>query len=1421
MKHKFTSFLAAILLIIPQAMTANSAPISGDDCFWRTVGRDVEHQGYAPNYCGPKSNNIGEIWSFDVGLSALVPPSIFEDYVYFTGQDKRLHKLEAETGKEVASMETGAETRSQPFIEYNRIFFGSQDHNLYCVDENLDKVWKTGVLGGIISAPLVYGGRVYVGSLGGKMYGISAATGNIDWECNIRDAIDTSPAFYLGKVYVGTRDHFIYALDCETGKVFWKFETGGSIYSSPMIMDGRLYIGSDDKYIYCLDAETGELKWRYNCGNIVRTNPCGFEDKVFISSGDTLFCLSADYGKPLWQYTDKNHQVSSASLCGGKIYFGSGNYVVTLEMDTGERLSAFETKGSVGAVSICSQKVFAPSLDGKLYCLGDTQNEISVSPSELNFGEVVLDSPQTMKISLANNTDRQILVKINPQAKWLVVDNDIFELDPGASTEINAQINWKQEIKKGQIRGIVHVSWGSFQYIITCRAYILTEVGSKTVDCGNSQFKANPGKTGFVDESCGPATNKVAKIWSAKFENQLGQSPVVTGKRIFVGPSFGKRFYCLDLDTGKILWDVQTSDYISTTAAVAYEKVLFACRKTFVCLNSLTGESVWSIDLQADINSSPLVYDDRVVFGCNDKNVYCYNIVTGKQIWKFKANSPVESSPAAGYGKVYFGSQDGSFYAVSQENGKQAWILKTPKEIVSSPTVQESKVYFGGKDNKVYCVDTTNGKIIWTKETKGSILSSAATDGNVVVIGSNDHALYCLNAMTGDQIWRYPTGSYITNSPVIFGGKVVAGSNDKQVYCLDVVSGEKLWSYKTGDSIKSSPIVFNGCVYVGSYDKFLYCLSDSFQQLDASPDLLDFGEVVPEELGKNPKPLILTVSNMVEEKLDVTFTLESDVFKVSDPSYTIEPGKDFLLTVTVNEKMQGEPGIYWSTLKVASGAFEKTVLLRVYIKGSSETSQSTSGCEWVCFKRNPQRNGFEIDGCGPATNALINLWTTKLPAPIESSPVTFNNKLFVGCLDGKLYCLDIKTGTMLWNFETKGPIYSSPSVTEAKVVIGSNDGYVYCLDTEDGKLLWDFQTDAAIQSSPTITTDYGNTKTFVFVTSLDGKIYALDLLSGQSMWQFNARNPIYSSPSVNYKLGGGKFTKMDSVFFGTIEGDFFCLDASSGMRKWSYRFPAPCRSTPAAMTDKVFVGCHDGYTYCFETKAGNVLWSFKTGVVNSPSLFAGYVYCASNDTSLYCLAQKDGKLIWNYKTGSSIYSSPAISGGKVYFGGLDGKMYTIDAGAPEKLFTFSTKDQIVSSVAISMGMVFVCSKDQNIYCLADVFREISFDPKNIDFGSNDSKTARTIDIEIQNNYKDGLKVKIETIGDWFKLYKRVSKADGTFDFVSLPEDGILDIKYGDKYYLGAKLDPAGDKESGPKNGLIRISWLDREALVPVIAYIKE
>ena len=53
--------------------------------------------------------------------------------------------------------------------------------------------------------------------------------------------------------------------------------------------------------------------------------------------------------------------------------------------------------------------------------------------------------------------------------------------------------------------------------------------------------------------------------------------------------------------------------------------------------------------------------------------------------------------------------------------------------------------------------------------------------------------------------------------------------------------------------------------------------------------------------------------------------------------------------------------------------------------------------------------------------------------------------MYVGSVDGSLYCLDMRTGRKRWQFRTGGPITGTPVIANGVVYIGSNDHKLYAL----------------------------------------------------------------------------------------------------------------------------------------------------------------------------------------------------------------------------------------------------------------------------------------------------------------------------------------------------------------------------------------
>ena len=70
-------------------------------------------------------------------------------------------------------------------------------------------------------------------------------------------------------------------------------------------------------------------------------------------------------------------------------------------------------------------------------------------------------------------------------------------------------------------------------------------------------------------------------------------------------------------------------------------------------------------------------------------------------------------------------------------------------------------------------------------------------------------------------------------------------------------------------------------------------------------------------------------------------------------------------------------------------------------------------------------------------------------------PVAYNNVIYVGCLDHKVYALDIGSGDKVAELDLGSPICSSPVLVDDKVIIATEEGIVYALDTSNNQKKWD------------------------------------------------------------------------------------------------------------------------------------------------------------------------------------------------------------------------------------------------------------------------------------------------------------------------------------------------------------------------------
>ncbi|HUJ31392.1 MAG TPA: PQQ-binding-like beta-propeller repeat protein [Candidatus Acidoferrum sp.] len=135
--------------------------------------------------------------------------------------------------------------------------------------------------------PTIVGGRIFVGSVGRRVYSINAKTGCIYWEVHtdfpVRTAITISALGSSWAAYFGDQHGNVYAADAVSGNILWKTSLDPHqdvhVTGAPTLAEGKLFVGvssleevsgADAKDECCtfrgslsaLDASTGKVIWK-------------------------------------------------------------------------------------------------------------------------------------------------------------------------------------------------------------------------------------------------------------------------------------------------------------------------------------------------------------------------------------------------------------------------------------------------------------------------------------------------------------------------------------------------------------------------------------------------------------------------------------------------------------------------------------------------------------------------------------------------------------------------------------------------------------------------------------------------------------------------------------------------------------------------------------------------------------------------------------------------------------------------------------------------------------------------------------------------------------------------------------------------------------------------------------------------------
>ncbi|MBM4167351.1 MAG: hypothetical protein FJ218_10610, partial [Ignavibacteria bacterium] len=199
---------------------------------------------------------------------------------------------------------------------------------------------------------------------------------------------------------------------------------------------------------------------------------------------------------------------------------------------------------------------------------------------------------------------------------------------------------------------------------------------------------------------------------------------------------------------------------------------------------------------------------------------------------------------------------------------------------------------------------------------------------------------------------------------------------------------------------------------------------------------------------------------------------------------------------------------------------------------------------------------------------------------IESSPLVFQENIFVVTTDSKLYSLKKRTGEINWTFEEKTK--KSGSRAHCSVVsdgfnlyFGNDEGIVYSVGIDSGKQQWKFDAEGSIFSSPTI---FENK---IYFTTTKGNVYVLSL-DGTLQWKKNMDVPLYATVGIG----------QHSLLVATSDGKIVSLNRINGETEWEFQTKSVINVTPLVLGNFVYVGTTDKNLYALNISDGSVAWNY-------------------------------------------------------------------------------------------------------------------------------------------------------------------------------------------------------------------------------------
>ncbi len=198
---------------------------------------------------------------------------------------------------------------------------------------------------------------------------------------------------------------------------------------------------------------------------------------------------------------------------------------------------------------------------------------------------------------------------------------------------------------------------------------------------------------------------KGEEVWKFQTNDRINCSPAIIDHFTFLA-GCDEHLRVIDIAEGKEVRDVPLESFLIASPSIV-EDHLYVGTHTgeVVSVKWKTGEFQWKYrsERAMPFHASTAVTDSMVLVGSHDKSMHAIARDTGALLWKFPTKARIESSAVVVGDRVFFGSGDGNLYGLSLENGQEVWKFNGGKPFNAGLAVGEGCLIIGE--------DTQNGRL--------------------------------------------------------------------------------------------------------------------------------------------------------------------------------------------------------------------------------------------------------------------------------------------------------------------------------------------------------------------------------------------------------------------------------------------------------------------------------------------------------------------------------------------------------------------------------------------------------------------------------------------------------------------------------------------------------------------------------------